>query len=89
VQFSEDPGFVLRSADEFLSSEPVLRTLILSILHARKAQGDPGRMVAGPRKQLNLSPYNLSCFLAICLARFQRQRSSREAGCGSEPGNSA
>jgi uncharacterized protein len=43
VLFSEDPGFVLRSAEEFLSSEPVLHNLILSILHARVAQGDPGR----------------------------------------------
>jgi uncharacterized protein len=43
VLFSEDPRFVLRSADEFLSSEPVLHNLILSILHSRVAQGDPGR----------------------------------------------
>ena len=41
--FSEDPGFVIRRADEFLSSEPVLHNLILSILHSRVAQGDPGR----------------------------------------------
>ena len=43
VLFSEDPAFVLRRADEFLSSEPVLHNLILSILHSRVAQGDPGR----------------------------------------------
>jgi hypothetical protein len=43
VLFSEDPGYVLQSAEEFLSSEPVLHNLILSILHARVAQGDPGR----------------------------------------------
>ena len=43
VLFSEDPAFVLRSADEFLSSEPVLHNLVLSILHSRVAQGDPGR----------------------------------------------
>src|SRR5580658_8465197 len=43
VLFSEDPRFVLRTADEFLTSEPVLHNLILSILHARAAQGDPGR----------------------------------------------
>ncbi|MGA2347857.1 MAG: GNAT family N-acetyltransferase [Candidatus Sulfotelmatobacter sp.] len=43
VLFSEDPAFVLRKADQFLSSEPVLHNLILSILHARAAQGDPGR----------------------------------------------
>ena len=43
VLFSEDPAFVLSAADEFLSSEPVLNNLILSILHARVAQGDPGR----------------------------------------------
>jgi hypothetical protein len=43
VRFSEDPGFVLRSAGEFLSSKPVLHNLILSILHSRVVQGDPGR----------------------------------------------
>lgn len=43
VLFSQDPALVLRSADEFLSSEPVLHNLILSILHSRVAQGDPGR----------------------------------------------
>jgi GNAT superfamily N-acetyltransferase len=43
VLFSEDPAFVLKTADEFLSSEPVLHNLILSILHARVAQGDAGR----------------------------------------------
>ncbi len=43
VQFSEDPGFVLRSAGAFLSSEPVLHNMVLSILHARLATGDPGR----------------------------------------------
>jgi predicted GNAT family acetyltransferase len=41
--FSEDPAFVLARADEFLSSEPVLHNLILSILHSRVAQSDPGR----------------------------------------------
>jgi ribosomal protein S18 acetylase RimI-like enzyme len=43
VLFSEDAGFIVRSAEEFLSSEPVLHNLILSILHARVASGDPGR----------------------------------------------
>ena len=43
VLFSEDPALVLRSGDKFLSSEPVLHNLILSILHSRVAQGDPGR----------------------------------------------
>jgi GNAT superfamily N-acetyltransferase len=43
VLFSLDPEFVLRSAEEFLSSEPVLHNMILSILHARLASGDPGR----------------------------------------------
>jgi uncharacterized protein len=43
VLFSEDPAFVLRRADKFLSSEPVLHNLILSILHSRIAQGDAGR----------------------------------------------
>ena len=43
VLFSEDPALVLESAGEFLSSEPVLHNMILSILHARLASGDPGR----------------------------------------------
>ena len=43
VLFSEDPAFVLRRAGPFLCSQPVLHNLILSILHARVAQGDPGR----------------------------------------------
>ena len=43
VLFSEDPAFVLKRADKFLSSEPVLHNLILSILHARAAHCDPGR----------------------------------------------
>lgn len=43
VLFSEDPAVVLRTAEEFLSSEPVLHNLILSILYSRVAQGDPGR----------------------------------------------
>ena len=41
--FSEDPAFVLSRAQVFLSSQPVLHNLILSILHARVAQRDPGR----------------------------------------------
>src|SRR5436190_16468851 len=43
VLFSEDPAFVIRRAEKFLSSEPVLHNLILSILQSRVAQGDPGR----------------------------------------------
>jgi uncharacterized protein len=43
VLFSEDPAFIIRRAGKFLSSEPVLHNLILSILHSRVAQGDPGR----------------------------------------------
>jgi hypothetical protein len=43
VLFSEDPAFVLSRAGSFLSSQPVLHNLVLSILHARVAQGDPGR----------------------------------------------
>jgi predicted GNAT family acetyltransferase len=49
VLFSEDPAFVLKNAGEFLSSEPVLHNLILSILHSRVAQGDPGRYWIGFR----------------------------------------
>ena len=43
VLFSEDPAFVLRRAGEFLSSKAVVHNLILSILDARVARGDPGR----------------------------------------------
>jgi predicted GNAT family acetyltransferase len=43
VVFSEDPAFVLNRAGGFLASQPVLHNLVLSILHARVAQNDPGR----------------------------------------------
>ena len=43
VRFSDDPAFVLSRAGGFLSSRPVVHNLALSILHARVAQGDPGR----------------------------------------------
>ena len=43
VRFSDDPAFVLSRAGSFLSARPVVHNLILSILHARVAQGDPGR----------------------------------------------
>ena len=43
VLFCEDPAFVLRRADEFLSSNPVVHNLVLSILHASVAHADPGR----------------------------------------------
>jgi uncharacterized protein len=43
ILFSEDPAFVLKRADEFLSSKPVEHNLILSILHARITHSDPGR----------------------------------------------
>ena len=43
VLFSDDPAFLLSRAGVFLSSQPVLHNLVLSILHARVAQSDPGR----------------------------------------------
>src|SRR5580692_7872332 len=43
VTFSDDPAMVLRRAGVFLASQPVLHNLVLSILHARAALGDPGR----------------------------------------------
>ena len=43
VVFSEDPAFVLKRAGAFLASQPVHHNLVLSILHARVVQGDPGR----------------------------------------------
>jgi uncharacterized protein len=43
VIFSEDPALVLERADEFLSLEPVLHNLILTVLQARVAQRESGR----------------------------------------------
>src|ERR1043165_6038017 len=43
IIFSEDPAFVLSKAGVFLSSQPVLHNMVLSILHARVAHSDPGR----------------------------------------------
>jgi len=43
VVFSEDPAFVLSEAGEFLFLQPVLHNVILSILHARVQEGEPGR----------------------------------------------
>ncbi|MGC1300417.1 MAG: hypothetical protein WA869_35770 [Alloacidobacterium sp.] len=43
VLFTEDPVFVLNRAEVFLSSQPVLNNLVLTILHARLAQGGSGR----------------------------------------------
>jgi len=43
VHFSDDPAFVLNRAGVFLASQPVLHNLVLSILHARVAQPEPGR----------------------------------------------
>ncbi len=43
ILFSEDPSFVLSRAKVFLSSQPVLHNLVLSILHARAEHRDPGR----------------------------------------------
>ena len=40
---SEDPAFVLSRAGAFLSSQPVLHNLVLSLLHARVAHREPGR----------------------------------------------
>ena len=51
VVFSEDPAFVLSRAGVFLSSQPVLHNLVLSILHARVAQGDPGRYWTAIRRE--------------------------------------
>lgn len=43
VDFYEDPVSVLSRAGEFLASQPVWHNLILTILHARVAQPEPGR----------------------------------------------
>jgi len=51
VVFSEDPAFVLHKAGVFLSSEPVLHNLILTLLHARVAHREQGRYWIGVRSQ--------------------------------------
>jgi RimJ/RimL family protein N-acetyltransferase len=43
VVFSEDPPFVLSEAGEFLHSQPVLHNVVLSILHERIHESEPGR----------------------------------------------
>jgi len=43
VLFTADPAFVLKTAGEFLASQPVLHNLVLTILHARVAHPEPGR----------------------------------------------
>ena len=43
IVFSEDPALILREAGEFLLSQPVLHNVVLSILHARVQEPEPGR----------------------------------------------
>lgn len=43
ILLTEDPGVVLKTAGEFLASQPVLHNLILSLLHDRTAHPEPGR----------------------------------------------
>ncbi|MEO8126320.1 MAG: GNAT family N-acetyltransferase [Bryobacteraceae bacterium] len=43
IVFSEDPALALRRAGAFLASEPVLHNLILTLLHTRLKQPEPGR----------------------------------------------
>lgn len=43
VDFSNDAAETLRSASEFLESNPVAHNLILTLLHQRASSGDPGR----------------------------------------------
>jgi uncharacterized protein len=43
VDFVEDPGWVLSEAGAFLASDPVRHNLILTLLHARVANPEPGR----------------------------------------------
>jgi len=43
ILFTEEPGVVLKTAGEFLASQPVLHNLILSLLYARIAHPEPGR----------------------------------------------
>lgn len=43
VVFLQDPGAVLKLAGGFLRNQPVLHNVILSLLHARAEQPEPGR----------------------------------------------
>ena len=43
VSYSEDPAWVLAEAKPFLASDPIRHNLILSLLHARVANPEPGR----------------------------------------------
>jgi predicted GNAT family acetyltransferase len=43
ILYSEDPDWVLAEAGVFLTSEPVLHNLILSLLHQRVEKPEPGR----------------------------------------------
>jgi predicted GNAT family acetyltransferase len=43
VTFTEDPSRVLSDSGDFLTSEPVLHNLVLTLLHGRVANPEPGR----------------------------------------------
>ncbi|MBK5289831.1 MAG: GNAT family N-acetyltransferase [Acidimicrobiia bacterium] len=43
VERTDDPSRVLEAAGPFLASDPVAHNLILTLLHARVAQSEPGR----------------------------------------------
>jgi hypothetical protein len=43
IRASDDPGFIMAMAQEFLLSQPVTNNLILSLLEARLAHSEPGR----------------------------------------------
>jgi GNAT superfamily N-acetyltransferase len=43
ILFTDDAAIALKTAGEFLASQPVLHNLILSILHARITHFEPGR----------------------------------------------
>jgi hypothetical protein len=43
VSFTDDPARILRMAQVFLASDPVLHNVILTLLHARAEHGEPGR----------------------------------------------
>ena len=43
VFFSDDPAWTLKKAERFLTSQPVLHNIILTLLHGRIANPKPGR----------------------------------------------
>jgi hypothetical protein len=69
ILFTEDPAVALEKGREFLASQPVLHNLILSLLHARIANPEPGRYWLATRQEKVVgvviqSPLNFGAILS-------------------------